>query len=161
MEKVKEGNKLITTILLTTFTWLYNRACHTSTPVTLRSTVVSSPPTVLLTTAWLSRLLTLVVIPSWVQVEVRLGCFFSIIHTAVYYWSKHWEHQWLRLSSPFQLSDLWTAPEHLRKNGVSQKGDVYSYAIIAHEIIMRKTPFYTKSCANLTGKSGWFDLTHN
>uniref|UniRef100_A0A3Q3VWV2 Guanylate cyclase n=1 Tax=Mola mola TaxID=94237 RepID=A0A3Q3VWV2_MOLML len=41
--------------------------------------------------------------------------------------------------------DLWTAPEHLRKNGVSQKGDVYSYAIIAHEIIMRRAPFYTKS----------------
>uniref|UniRef100_A0A3Q3VWV4 Guanylate cyclase n=1 Tax=Mola mola TaxID=94237 RepID=A0A3Q3VWV4_MOLML len=48
--------------------------------------------------------------------------------------------------------DLWTAPEHLRKNGVSQKGDVYSYAIIAHEIIMRRAPFYTKSCSNLTEK---------
>uniref|UniRef100_A0A674NBN7 Guanylyl cyclase C n=1 Tax=Takifugu rubripes TaxID=31033 RepID=A0A674NBN7_TAKRU len=44
--------------------------------------------------------------------------------------------------------DLWTAPEHLRKNSVSQKGDVYSYAIIAHEIIMRRTPFYTQSCSN-------------
>ncbi|XP_072299840.1 guanylyl cyclase C [Eucyclogobius newberryi] len=44
--------------------------------------------------------------------------------------------------------DLWTAPEHLRKNGISQKGDVYSYAIIAHEIIMRKAPFYTRSCSD-------------
>ncbi|KAG9338834.1 hypothetical protein JZ751_025273 [Albula glossodonta] len=39
--------------------------------------------------------------------------------------------------------DLWTAPEHLRKEGISQKGDVYSFAIIAQEIIMRKNPFYT------------------
>ncbi|KAK2833777.1 hypothetical protein Q5P01_017666 [Channa striata] len=40
--------------------------------------------------------------------------------------------------------DLWTAPEHLREKGVSQKGDVYSYAIIAHEIIMRRPLFYTQ-----------------
>uniref|UniRef100_A0A8D0AI70 Guanylate cyclase n=1 Tax=Sander lucioperca TaxID=283035 RepID=A0A8D0AI70_SANLU len=44
--------------------------------------------------------------------------------------------------------DLWTAPEHLRKGGVSQKGDVYSYAIIAHEIIMRWTPFHTQCCSD-------------
>ncbi|XP_044037738.1 heat-stable enterotoxin receptor [Siniperca chuatsi] len=44
--------------------------------------------------------------------------------------------------------DVWTAPEHLRKDGVSQKGDVYSYAIIAHEIVMRRTPFYTQFCSN-------------
>ncbi|XP_073350785.1 guanylyl cyclase C [Pagrus major] len=48
--------------------------------------------------------------------------------------------------------DLWTAPEHLRKDGVSQKGDVYSYAIIAHEIIHRRTPFYTQFCSNPTEK---------
>ncbi|CAB1341883.1 unnamed protein product [Coregonus sp. 'balchen'] len=36
--------------------------------------------------------------------------------------------------------DLWTAPEHLRKQGISQKGDVYSFAIIAQEIILRKKP---------------------
>ncbi|XP_061158821.1 guanylyl cyclase C isoform X1 [Syngnathus typhle] len=40
--------------------------------------------------------------------------------------------------------DVWTAPEHLRKDGVSQKGDVYSYGIIAHEIILRQPPFYTQ-----------------
>ncbi|XP_077367856.1 guanylyl cyclase C [Festucalex cinctus] len=40
--------------------------------------------------------------------------------------------------------DVWTAPEHLRRNGVSQKGDVYSYGIIAHEIILRQPPFYTQ-----------------
>ncbi|KAM8723242.1 guanylyl cyclase C [Acanthopagrus schlegelii] len=48
--------------------------------------------------------------------------------------------------------DLWTAPEHLREDGVSQKGDVYSYAIIAHEIVHRKTPFYTQFCSNPTEK---------
>lgn len=54
------------------------------------------------------------------------------------------------------LSDLWTAPEHLRKKGVSPKGDVYSYAIIAHEIIMRRPPFYTQSCSNPAGRpSAW------
>ncbi|RVE69219.1 hypothetical protein OJAV_G00075340 [Oryzias javanicus] len=48
--------------------------------------------------------------------------------------------------------DLWTAPEHLRKDGVSQKGDVYSYAVIAHEIVTRKTPFYTQYCSNSAEK---------
>ncbi|XP_043942824.1 heat-stable enterotoxin receptor-like [Protopterus annectens] len=38
--------------------------------------------------------------------------------------------------------DLWTAPEHLRKEGVSQKGDVYSFGIICQEIILRKGTFY-------------------
>uniref|UniRef100_A0A8C7FVR8 Guanylyl cyclase C n=1 Tax=Oncorhynchus kisutch TaxID=8019 RepID=A0A8C7FVR8_ONCKI len=41
--------------------------------------------------------------------------------------------------------DLWTAPEHLRKQGISQKGDVYSFAIIAQEIILRKNPFFTQA----------------
>ncbi|KAG8513796.1 Heat-stable enterotoxin receptor, partial [Galemys pyrenaicus] len=42
--------------------------------------------------------------------------------------------------------DLWMAPEHLRHAGVSQKGDVYSYGIIAQEIILRRETFYTQSC---------------
>ncbi|XP_060050403.1 guanylyl cyclase C isoform X2 [Erinaceus europaeus] len=42
--------------------------------------------------------------------------------------------------------DLWTAPEHLRQAGISQKGDVYSYGIIAQEIILRRETFYTLSC---------------
>uniref|UniRef100_A0A8C0W2J7 Guanylate cyclase n=1 Tax=Castor canadensis TaxID=51338 RepID=A0A8C0W2J7_CASCN len=42
--------------------------------------------------------------------------------------------------------DLWTAPEHLRQANVSQKGDVYSYGIIAQEIILRRETFYTLSC---------------
>ncbi|XP_012303060.1 guanylyl cyclase C [Aotus nancymaae] len=42
--------------------------------------------------------------------------------------------------------DLWTAPEHLRQANISQKGDVYSYGIIAQEIILRKETFYTLSC---------------
>ncbi|XP_075888368.1 guanylyl cyclase C [Nelusetta ayraudi] len=48
--------------------------------------------------------------------------------------------------------DVWTAPEHLRRHGVSQKGDVYSYGIIAHEIITRRPPFYTQSCCNSAEK---------
>ncbi|XP_043929915.1 heat-stable enterotoxin receptor-like [Protopterus annectens] len=40
--------------------------------------------------------------------------------------------------------DLWTAPEHLRKEGVSQKGDVYSFGIICQEIILRKGIFHTE-----------------
>ncbi|XP_030591671.1 heat-stable enterotoxin receptor [Archocentrus centrarchus] len=48
--------------------------------------------------------------------------------------------------------DVWTAPEHLRKGGVSQKGDVYSYAIIAHEIVMRQAPFYTQCCSDVREK---------
>uniref|UniRef100_A0A8C9VR60 Guanylate cyclase n=1 Tax=Scleropages formosus TaxID=113540 RepID=A0A8C9VR60_SCLFO len=44
--------------------------------------------------------------------------------------------------------DLWTAPEHLRKEGISQKGDVYSFAIIAQEIVLRKCPFYTETCSD-------------
>ncbi|XP_060794953.1 guanylyl cyclase C [Neoarius graeffei] len=48
--------------------------------------------------------------------------------------------------------DLWTAPEHLRKDGISQKGDVYSFAIIAQEIMLRKCTFYTKACSDKAEK---------
>ncbi|XP_068610409.1 guanylyl cyclase C [Brachionichthys hirsutus] len=44
--------------------------------------------------------------------------------------------------------DLWTAPEHLRRQGTSQKGDVYSFAVIAQEIVLRKCTFYSSSCSN-------------
>uniref|UniRef100_A0A8B9K0X0 Guanylate cyclase n=1 Tax=Astyanax mexicanus TaxID=7994 RepID=A0A8B9K0X0_ASTMX len=44
--------------------------------------------------------------------------------------------------------DLWTAPEHLRKEGISQKGDVYSFAIIAQEIMLRQCTFYTRDCSD-------------
>ncbi|XP_031698926.1 heat-stable enterotoxin receptor isoform X1 [Anarrhichthys ocellatus] len=47
--------------------------------------------------------------------------------------------------------DLWTAPEHLRRHGTSQKGDVYSFAIIAHEIVLRKCTFYTEGCSERAG----------
>ena len=41
---------------------------------------------------------------------------------------------------------LWTAPEHINiskveREGMSQKGDVYSYGIILQEITMRSGPF--------------------
>ncbi|KAK9965522.1 hypothetical protein ABG768_004610 [Culter alburnus] len=48
--------------------------------------------------------------------------------------------------------DLWTAPEHLRKQRVSQKGDVYSFAIISQEIMMRKCTFYTTACSDWAEK---------
>ncbi|XP_019370454.1 PREDICTED: heat-stable enterotoxin receptor isoform X3 [Gavialis gangeticus] len=48
--------------------------------------------------------------------------------------------------------DLWTAPEHLRKANVSQKGDVYSYGIIAQEIILRRETFYTGYCQDFKEK---------
>uniref|UniRef100_A0A8C7T615 Guanylyl cyclase C n=1 Tax=Oncorhynchus mykiss TaxID=8022 RepID=A0A8C7T615_ONCMY len=53
--------------------------------------------------------------------------------------------------------DLWTAPEHLRKQGISQKGDVYSFAIIAQEIILRKNPFFTQaSIVKVINQTGFF-----
>ncbi|KAM3592831.1 uncharacterized protein V6R79_026092 [Siganus canaliculatus] len=48
--------------------------------------------------------------------------------------------------------DLWTAPEHLRTEGTSQKGDVYSFAIIAQEITLRKCTFYSASCSDRAEK---------
>ncbi|XP_058138809.1 guanylyl cyclase C [Dasypus novemcinctus] len=48
--------------------------------------------------------------------------------------------------------DLWTAPEHLREASTSQKGDVYSYGIIAQEIILRRETFYTSSCRDQNEK---------
>ncbi|XP_042527501.1 heat-stable enterotoxin receptor, partial [Dipodomys spectabilis] len=38
--------------------------------------------------------------------------------------------------------DLWTAPEHLRGAGVSQKGDVYSFGVVGQE----DETFHTLSC---------------
>lgn len=55
-------------------------------------------------------------------------------------------------------SDLWTAPEHLRHADVSQKGDVYSYGIIAQEIILRRETFYTRHCRDNKGKSTDFSF---
>ncbi|XP_030195984.1 heat-stable enterotoxin receptor [Gadus morhua] len=48
--------------------------------------------------------------------------------------------------------DLWTAPEHLRQEGISQKGDVYSFSIIAQEIVLRKSTFYTERCSDRAEK---------
>ena len=47
------------------------------------------------------------------------------------------------------LDLLWTAPELLRNERLfetgSQKGDVYSYAIVMQEVILRSLPFSTVS----------------
>ncbi|KAL0983976.1 hypothetical protein UPYG_G00135440 [Umbra pygmaea] len=51
-----------------------------------------------------------------------------------------------------QGRDLWTAPEHLRRQGISQKGDVYSFAIIAQEIVLRRNTFYTEACSHRAEK---------
>lgn len=56
------------------------------------------------------------------------------------------------LHPPVPLPDLWTAPEHLRVEGISQKGDVYSFAIICQEIILRRSPFYTEACSDREGE---------
>ncbi len=58
------------------------------------------------------------------------------------------------------VSDLWTAPELLRKQGISQKGDVYSFAIISQEIMMRKCTFYTSACSDRTGERKIYRKPH-
>jgi hypothetical protein len=48
-----------------------------------------------------------------------------------------------------QTAMLWTAPEHIQellhsdgeKDAKSQKGDVYSFAVIVHEILYRSGPY--------------------
>ncbi|KAG8436461.1 hypothetical protein GDO86_007523 [Hymenochirus boettgeri] len=54
--------------------------------------------------------------------------------------------------------DLWSSPEHLREEGISQKGDVYSYGVIAQEIILRKETFYTEQCHD--SKEKMFRVQH-
>ncbi|ESO05548.1 hypothetical protein HELRODRAFT_77336 [Helobdella robusta] len=48
-------------------------------------------------------------------------------------------------SENFYRDLLWTAPEHLLPSGSSQKGDVYSFAIIVYEILFKCFPYQTNN----------------
>ncbi|XP_076677166.1 atrial natriuretic peptide receptor 1 isoform X3 [Andrena cerasifolii] len=59
-----------------------------------------------------------------------------------------------RDSYAYWRRQLWTAPELLRTERRppegTQKGDVYSFAIIVHEIVVREGPFYLADNCNLS-----------
>lgn len=54
----------------------------------------------------------------------------------------------LKHSALFVTAKLWTSPELLKADKFlvhgTQKGDVYSFAIICHEIVLRKGPYWRK-----------------
>lgn len=58
----------------------------------------------------------------------------------------------------YLTAKLWTAPELLRMPCCppegSQKGDVYSFAIICQEIVHRRGPFWVRNMDHLSPK-GW------
>ena len=59
------------------------------------------------------------------------------------------------------LGKLWTAPELLRMDRPppegTPKGDVYSFAIIVHEILMRQGPYYLAN-VDLSPRGRWSTL---
>lgn len=62
------------------------------------------------------------------------------------------------------IGKLWTAPEILRNEQAffcgTQKGDVFAFAIILHEIVMRQGPFFLGDASLLEpkGKKNQFSL---
>ena len=57
---------------------------------------------------------------------------------------------------------LWTAPELLRVPSCppegTQKGDVYSFAIICQEIVHRRAPFWVRNMDHLSPKGGFMQI---
>ncbi|XP_014598913.1 PREDICTED: atrial natriuretic peptide receptor 1-like isoform X2 [Polistes canadensis] len=66
------------------------------------------------------------------------------------------EEEFDKSSYAYWRRQLWTAPELLRMERRppegTQKGDVYSFGIIVHEIVIRKGPFYLGDNCNPTPK---------
>lgn len=126
--------------------FLSYRASPTSMPATSKYTDAWSPPTVWWTIAWWWRSQTLVAMPfsARAKVKIQSNGKSTHLHPLVHFITCHTSLN----ASP---SDLWTAPEHLRNPGTSQKGDVYSFAIICQEIVLRKNTFYTETYYNRTG----------
>jgi hypothetical protein len=61
------------------------------------------------------------------------------VNNTIYIFTIHWNVILI-------LEQIWTAPELLRNSNVpprgTQKGDVYSFALIFHEMLYRKGAFY-------------------
>lgn len=63
-------------------------------------------------------------------------------------------------SSSWNTGKLWTAPELLRMEHPlpegTPKGDVYSFAIITHEILVRHGPFYLAGDNDLSPRGKFY-----
>ena len=68
----------------------------------------------------------------------------------------YWQYCRSFCTTFFSVGKLWTAPEILRDElnflEGTPKGDVYAFAIILHEIVMRQGPFFLGELAHLEPK---------